>query len=62
MYSNASTPRFQEDNLMDFIYVVIVIALIGIGFVSMFTTAREKGIGVLIFQIIAIVVLIALGL
>ena len=47
---------------MDFIYVVIAIALIGIGFVSMFTTARAKGIGVLIFQIIAIVVLIAFGL
>lgn len=47
---------------MEVLGYIIAIGLIIYGFYSMFKDGREKGIGFVIFEIIGVVILAALGL
>lgn len=47
---------------MQFLGYIIAIIMIVVGILSIFSDAREKGIGFVIFEVIAVIVLAALGL
>ena len=47
---------------MEFLGYIIAIIMIIFGILSIFSDAREKGIGFVIFEVIAVIVLAAMGL
>ena len=47
---------------MQFLGYIIAIIMLGVGILSIFSDARENGIGFVIFEVIAVIVLAALGL
>ena len=47
---------------MEVLGYIIAIVLIIMGFVGMFKDGREKGIGYVVLEIIAVIILIACGL